>query len=119
MMHNFKELKVWNKAVDIAVEVYGITKSFPSEEKFGLTSQINRSAVSVPANIAEGAGRNTNGEFNQFLGIATGSLYELETLLIISEKVGVLPRGKMESLSPHMEEITKMISGLKKSLFNQ
>jgi four helix bundle protein len=119
MMHNFKELKVWNKAADMAVEVYGITKSLPSEEKFGLTSQINRSAVSVPANIAEGAVRNTNGEFNQFLGIATGSLYELETLLIISAKIGVLQTERMQSISPQIEEVSRMISGLKNSLFKQ
>ena len=117
-MHIFKELKVWNKAVNMTVDVYRVTKNFPSAEKFGLTSQINRSAVSVQANIAEGAGRNTNGEFNQFLGIAIGSLYELETLLIISEKIGILPKGDMQSISLQIDEVTKMISGLKKSLIN-
>lgn len=115
-MHNFKELMVWNKSVDLAVNVYRKTKSFPSEEKFGLTGQIDRSAVSISANIAEGAGRNTKGEFNQFLGIATGSLYELETLLIISEKIGILSSQEFQSVSPQITEITKMISGLKSSL---
>ena len=115
-MHNFKELKVWNKSVDLAVATYRITKSFPSEEKFGLIAQINRSAVSVAANIAEGAGRNSHGEFNQFLGIATGSLYELETLLIITERIGILSNQEFQSASSQVEEITKMISGLKKSL---
>ena len=115
-MHNFKELKVWNKALDLAINNYQLTKKFPSEEKFGLTSQINRSAVSVSSNIAEGAGRNTNGEFNQFLGIATGSLFELETLLINSVKIGILPEGDFKDNSKLINEITKMIAGLKSSL---
>ena len=114
-MHNFKELKVWNKALELAINTYQLTKKFPSEEKFGLTSQINRCAVSVPSNIAEGAGRNTNGEFNQFLGIATGSLFELETLLIISEKIGILPEDDFKDSSQLIDEITKMIAGLKSS----
>ncbi|RYZ82119.1 MAG: four helix bundle protein, partial [Proteobacteria bacterium] len=71
-MHNYKKLKAWQEAVELVVEVYKITREFPSSEKFGLISQINRSAVSIPSNIAEGAGRNSNGEFNQFLGIASG-----------------------------------------------
>ena len=115
-MHNFKELKVWNKALDLAINTYQLTKNFPSEEKFGLTSQINRCAVSVPSNIAEGAGRNSGADFGRFLDIANGSCFELETLLIISEKIGILPKSDFEDNSQLIDEITKMIAGLKTSL---
>jgi len=72
-MHDYKKLVAWQEAVNLVVQVYENTRKFPSEEKFGLISQINRAAVSIPSNIAEGAGRATNGEFKQFLGIAAGS----------------------------------------------
>ena len=75
-MNQFKNLKVWQASVDLAVEVYSITSKFPDKERFGLVSQINRSVVSIPSNIAEGAGRNSKKEFNNFLGIASGSLSE-------------------------------------------
>ena len=81
-MNNFKELKIWIKAMNVVTDVYKATLNFPGDEKFGLTSQIRRCAVSIPSNIAEGAGRNTNGEFRQFLGIANGSCYELQTQLM-------------------------------------
>lgn len=77
-MHNLKELKIWNKAMDLASDVYEATANFPKEETYGLTSQIRRCAVSVPSNIAEGAGRNTKGEFRQFLDYSNGSAYELQ-----------------------------------------
>lgn len=89
-MHNLKELKIWNKAIDLSVDVYKATSGFPSDEKFNLTSQSRRSAVSIPSNIAEGAGRNSNKEFSNFLGIANGSSYELQTQLIISNKLNLL-----------------------------
>ena len=78
-MHNLKELKIWNKAIDLTVEIYKVTEKFPKEERYGLNSQIRRAAVSVPSNISEGAGRNSKGEFKQFLGIANGSSYEVQT----------------------------------------
>lgn len=80
-MNKYKDLIVWQHAINLAASVYQITESFPSKETYGLVSQINRSAVSVASNIAEGAGRNSFKEFDQFLGIALGSLYELETQL--------------------------------------
>lgn len=83
-MHRFKELEVWKKSVKLSVDIYQLTKCYPDTEKYGLVCQLNRCAISVPSNIAEGAGRNTKGEFNQFLGIATGSLFEVEAQLIIS-----------------------------------
>lgn len=78
-MHNLKEMKIWNRALDLCVEVYKATENFPKDELYGLTAQIRRSVVSISSNISEGAGRNTDGEFVQFLGIATGSAYELQT----------------------------------------
>jgi four helix bundle protein len=74
-MHNIKELKIWQKAIDLAVDVYEVTVNYPQDERFGLISQSRRCAVSVSSNIAEGAGRSTSGEFKQFLGIANGSSY--------------------------------------------
>ena len=88
-MLDLKELKIWNKASDLALEVYHATKDFPSEEKFGFPSQIRRSALSVSSNTSEGAGRNSNKEFVHFLSIANGSAYELQTQLIISNKLGL------------------------------
>ncbi|MFC6996213.1 four helix bundle protein [Rufibacter roseus] len=81
-MHNFKELKIWQEAMTLAKKVFELSASFPANEKYGLTSQINRSAVSVPSNIAEGAGRGSDKEFIQFLNIARGSAFELETQLL-------------------------------------
>lgn len=115
-MHRFKELEVWKKSVELAVKIYQLTKGFPDHEKFGLISQMNRSAVSISSNIAEGAGRNSNGEFKQFLGIASGSLFELDTQLIIAKEIGYLSSDDLSPLSKEVEEITKMIAGLKKSL---
>ena len=86
-MHDFRKLSVWANSIELAKEVYGIVETFPVEESFGLTHQIKKSVVSIPSNIAEGAGRNSNAEFNQFLGYANGSSYELETQLILSEKL--------------------------------
>lgn len=86
-MHNIKELKIWNKSIDLAVDIYRLTAEFPSDERFGLTSQTRRCAISISSNISEGAGRNTKGEFKQFLGIANGSSYELQTQLVIANKL--------------------------------
>ena len=107
-MHNLKELKIWNKAIDLAVDVYKATSSFPVDERFGLISQSRRSAVSIPSNIAEGAGRNSNKEFSHFLGIANGSSYELQTQLVISNKLALLGDEPMESLLKQIEELQKM-----------
>lgn len=97
-MHNLKELKIWNKAIDLTVAVYKATSDFPADERFGLISQSRRSAVSVPSNIAEGAGRNSNKEFSNFLGIANGSSYELQTQLVISNKLNLLNNDLLDDL---------------------
>jgi four helix bundle protein len=116
-MNNFKNLIVWQKAVDLAVNVYKTTKEhFPTEERFGLVSQMTRSAVSIPSNIAEGAGRNTEPDFQRFLGIATGSSFELETQLIIAKKLEFLPEQKGMEIEEQLMEIQKMIFNLQKKL---
>jgi four helix bundle protein len=104
-MNKFKELLVWQKSVDLAVEIYKLAKGFPPDERFGLIAQITRSAVSVPSNIAEGAGRNSIGEFKIFSGIATGSIYELETQSIIANKLGYVSNESLEKLEFDFNEI--------------
>lgn len=78
-MHNIKELKIWNQSIDLAIDIYDSTAKFPHNERFELTSQARRCAISISSNISKRAGRNTQGEFKQFLGIANGSSYELQT----------------------------------------
>jgi four helix bundle protein len=107
-MHNLKELKIWNRAIDLAVDVYKATSTFPTDERFGLISQSRRAAVSIPSNIAEGAGRNSDKEFSHFLGIANGSSYELQTQLVISNKLTLLDNGLMEDLLTQIDELQKM-----------
>jgi len=107
-MNNYKELKVWQKSMDLVEMVYKITSKFPNEEKFGLISQIQRCAVSIPSNIAEGAGRNSNKEFRNFLGIANGSANELNTQLLISLKIGYAKKDNLEEIFSLITEIQKM-----------
>jgi four helix bundle protein len=115
-MNNYKELKVWQKSVDLAVKIYGITKAFPKEELYGLTSQLRRSAISIPSNIAEGAGRNTKKDFNNFLGISNGSSCELDTQLIIVQRINFIDASVVQSLQQEITEIQKMNWSLKRSL---
>lgn len=115
-MHNFKELKIWQLSRQLVKDVYVLTSSFPAEEKFGLISQLRRCAVSIPTNIAEGSGRNTNKDFSHFLNIGLGSAYELETLLTLSLDVNFISDGQHENFSTKISEIQKMIFGLIKTL---
>lgn len=115
-MHNFKELKVWQNARKLVKEIYVATKDFPSEEKFGLISQMRRSAVSIPSNIAEGSGRNTNKDFSHFLNISLGSAYELQTLLFLSQDLDFISVERVNDLNTSLEEIQKMIYGLIKTI---
>ena len=115
-MHNYQKLTVWQKSVDLAVEMYTLTKKFPPEERFGLVSQIRKCAVSIASNIAEGSGRNTPGEFIHFIGISEGSVNELETQLIISQKLGFITNAELDKSSSSISEIRKMLFSLKKSL---
>ena len=115
MKHNFKELLVWKKSIDLVKSVYQLTSSLPSEEKFGLMSQMNRSSVSIPSNIAEGSGRTSSKEFLYFLNIAISSSYELETQLIISNQLFL---RDVENILSQISEVQKMILGLKKNIEN-
>lgn len=115
-MHNFKELKVWQKARVMVKDVYQAISLFPEDEKYGLISQIKRASVSVPANIAEGAGRNTDADFGRFLDIAKGSCFELETLLILAVDLDYLSKSKFDILLNDIEEIQKMIYSLRNKM---
>jgi four helix bundle protein len=115
-MHNFKELKVWQKAVDLAVKIYTITKSFPQEEKFGLVSQMRRAGVSVPSNIAEGCAKTSSKSFVNSLEVSLGESFELETQMIISERVGILDPETAREMESDLTEVQRMIMGLKNSL---
>nr|WP_321409420.1 four helix bundle protein [uncultured Carboxylicivirga sp.] len=113
-MHDYKDLKVWQDSIDFVVSVYELTKAFPSEEIYALTSQIKRAVVSIPSNIAEGANRNTDKEFIQFLYIALGSASEVETQLIIANRLEYLEN--IETESDQITSIRKMINALIKSI---
>lgn len=115
-MHNFKELKVWQLSRTLVKEIYEITSDFPSAEKYGLISQLRRCTVSIPTNIAEGCGRNTDKDFAHFLNISLGSAFELETLLILAFDVSFLSQTQLENLSIKISEIQKMTHGLIKTL---
>ncbi|MCA0059730.1 MULTISPECIES: four helix bundle protein [unclassified Mesorhizobium] len=105
----YKDLLVWQQAMDLAVAVYSSTKSWPKEELYGLTSQVRRSASSVPANIAEGYGREIRGSYQQFLRIAQGSLKELETQLLIAERTGIASQAATASLLASTESVGKLL----------
>lgn len=107
-------LKVWRRSIDFVIEIYKLTEKFPKSELYGLTNQMRRAAVSIASNLAEGAGRNSKKEFKQFLSISQGSIAELETQLIISEKLGFC--SGIDDLFSELDEISKMIVGLIKSL---
>ena len=115
-MHNFKNLKIWQKSRLLVKEVFLLTRDFPIEEKFGLVSQILRSAYSIPSNIAEGSGRTTNKEFARFLDIALGSAFELETQLILASDIDYLAENKLQEIQKLLQEIQKMIYSFKMNL---
>jgi four helix bundle protein len=116
LRHNFKNLTVWNKSVDLAVKVYETTSLFPSDEKFGMTSQMRRSSVSIPSNIAEGTARNSSKAFTNCLDISLGESFELETQSIIARRVGLLTQDEFESINQDLDEVQKMIIGLKSNI---
>ena len=116
MVKHYKELLVWQRAMDLVTEVYRATATFPDHEKFGLAAQLNRAAVSVPSNIAEGQGRLTSGEFKQFLGHARGSLFEVETQVIIAENLGLIGKAKCRKLLELVADVGRLLNGLIRSL---
>jgi four helix bundle protein len=119
MSNSYRDLVVWQKAVDLVVEIYRITENFPKQEMYGLTSQMRRAAVSIPSNIAEGQGRTSKGEFCHFLGTAKGSLVELETQLEIAYRLGFITSSTAEILAPRLLEVSKLLNGLLNSLRNR
>ena len=114
--HRFRDLKIWQKAMLIAKLTYQCCAEFPSDERFGLTAQVRRSAISIPSNIAEGAGRGSAKDFSQFLSIATGSAYELETQLLLAVEFGYLSEMNLQKVLIELVELQKMLYGFQKSL---
>jgi len=115
-MHNFKKLEIWSKSMSIVTEIYQITNTFPNCERFGLISQMQRSAVSIPSNIAEGSAKSSNKDFARFLEMSIGSSFELETELIVSFNLKYIDTIVYENLSSEIAEIQKMIYGFKNKL---
>jgi four helix bundle protein len=117
-MHDYKKLEVWEESVNLVTKVYLLTNKFPGAEKFGLVSQINRSAVSIPSNIAEGAGRLSKKEFVQFLGYAIASSYEVETQLLIATNLNFLNKAQKEDILEKLNIIQRKIRRLIDSIRN-
>ncbi len=115
-MHRFKDLEIWKLSRLFCSDIYQITSSFPDTEKFGITNQLRRSAVSVPSNIAEGASRKSNKDFGRFLEIAIGSIYEIETQLLISLDLGFATQDEIDVLMKKLDIILKMTSKFKSTL---
>jgi len=113
---SYRQLIVWQKGVALVTDLYRVTQTFPKNELYGLTSQIRRSAVSIPANIAEGQGRLTTGEFKQFLGHARGSMFELESHTLIARNLGYLPEPESQKITAQIHELGRLVNGLLKSL---
>ena len=118
-MHNYNNLQIWQEAMDIVELIYRTTALFPSEEKYGLCSQMNRSAISIPSNIAEGAGRNTDKEFSHFVSIAIGSMYELHTQIILCERIGYIDHIVSAQLQEKLDNLQRMSVSFKKNLENK
>ena len=115
-IRSYKDLIVWQKAVLLVTDIYSTTKQFPTDERYGIVSQLNRAAVSVPANIAEGWGRKSSKNYLQFLRTSKGSLMEIETLLVISKNLNFLNSESYAQLSGKVEEVGKILHGLIKSI---
>lgn len=115
-MHNFRQLQIWQEGMTIAKLTYLSINDLPTTEKFGLISQISRCAISVPSNIAEGSSRSSNKEFSHFLSIALGSLFELETQLLLTIDLGFIKANKIEQLMKDIIHLQKKISTFKKTL---
>jgi len=118
-INSYKDLKIWQKGIELVEIIYTITASFPQNEQYGLTSQIKRSSVSVPSNIAEGWGRGYNSNFLQFIKIARGSLYELETQLLIAYKIQLITKEDFELIQNLIVIESKMINSFITSLKNK
>ncbi len=116
MAESYENLKVWQDAINLAVDVYAVTNNFPKEELFGIISQLRRASVSVSSNIAEGAGRNSKGDYCRFIDIATGSLHEVESLLMVACRLNYFAEDQLKQLKEKTTAIGNMLGGLKKYL---
>ena len=115
-MQDFLKLQVWQKAHTFTINLYKITSTFPTEEKFGLTNQIRRASVSIESNLAEGAGRNSNKDFSRFLDIAQGSAFEVKCQVLIAKDLGYIDNSKSELLMEKINEVSRMITSLNQKL---
>ncbi len=115
-MHNFQNLTIWKEAMDLAQTIYATTKKFPKEEMYALSSQMQRAAVSIPSNIAEGAGRSTNKDFANFLSIAIGSCFELQTQILLSERLHYITEEIRDNLVKQLNQLQPKIVNFKKKL---
>ena len=113
---SYRELRVWQLAVDIVIEIYRVTRAFPADEKFGLIAQLRRAAVAIPSNIAEGRGRLGAAEFRHFVSIARGSVAEVETQLAVAVALGYIGADEITILSAQLDELSKMLFSLYRSL---
>ena len=109
--HNFRKLKIWKESLELVFETYRITKTFPIDEKYGLTSQLNRCSVSIPSNIAEGTSKSSDRHFKTFLETSLGSAFEWETQIIIAKGLEYITNEKFNELEKNIDEIQKMIAG--------
>jgi four helix bundle protein len=115
-INSYKDLIVWQKSIALVTEIYKLTKTFPAEEKFGIVNQLNRAVVSIPANIAEGWGRESSKNYLQFLRISRGSLMETETLLVISKNLNYIDDENFRMISEKLDETGKILQGLIKGV---
>jgi four helix bundle protein len=116
MSGTYSDLKAWQASMDLAVEIYACTRSFPKEELYGLSSQLRRAVVSIPSNIAEGKGRSSDKELTQFLNHARGSLFEVETQILLAERLGYLDGVQHEKLCLRTSEVGRLLNGLIKAV---
>ncbi len=115
-IYDYRELRVWRKAIKLAVEVYRVTDTFPKQEQFGLSSQMRRAAVSISSNLAEGSRRSTGKDYHRFVTVAFGSASELESQVIIAAELGFLNISQRSQLFDSLIDVSKMLSGLERSL---
>lgn len=115
-MKNFKELRIWQKGMDIAVSCFQLTNSFPQAEKYGLVSQINRAGISIPSNVAEGSSRTSEKDYGRFIEISLGSSYELETHLLIAQRLQLGVQEDVNKLITEVNDEQKMLMGFRNKL---
>ncbi|MCA1599468.1 MAG: four helix bundle protein [Chloroflexi bacterium] len=113
---NYRDLIVWQKAMDLVAQVYQVTRDWPRDELYGLTNQVRRAVVSVPANVAEGQGRGNQKEFGRYLAIAVGSLYEVQTHLLISQRLGYSDKADIDVAIRCTDDVGRLLHGLMRSL---